>query len=208
MNSFSLLLIYQSRMDCLQLAAIYLRSVYYSHTAMEFSHGMKAKIFCGWSPEPRFVLFPDELKVSKSMQQLLKKNAFTFTINKAFKEVIDSCKTVSRRNQASTWITEEMKNAYINLHNMSYAHSAEVWLNDELVGGLYGIRLGKVFFGESMFSKVSNASKYAFINYVYALLLEGVKLIDCQVYTEHLESLGARMIEREKFVQLLKDLIN
>lgn len=161
-----------------------------------------------WSPEPRFVLFPDELKVSKSMQQLLKKNAFTFTINKAFKEVVDSCKTVSRRNQASTWITEEMKNAYINLHNMSYAHSAEVWLNDELVGGLYGIRLGKVFFGESMFSKVSNASKYAFINYVYALLLEGVKLIDCQVYTEHLESLGARMIEREKFVQLLKDLIN
>ena len=158
-----------------------------------------------WSPDPRFVLFPDELKVSKSMQQLLKKNAFNFTINRSFKEVINSCKTVSRRNQESTWITDEMKNAYINLHHMGYAHSAEVWLNDELVGGLYGIRLGKIFFGESMFSKVSNASKYAFIIYVYTLLLEGVKLIDCQVYTEHLESLGARMIEREKFVQLLKE---
>jgi leucyl/phenylalanyl-tRNA--protein transferase len=158
-----------------------------------------------WCPEPRFVLFPDELKVSKSMQQLLKKNAFNFTINKTFKEVINNCKTASRRNQVSTWITDEMKNAYINLHHMGYAHSAEVWLDDELVGGLYGIRLGKVFFGESMFSKVSNASKYAFINYVYSLLLEGVKLIDCQVYTEHLESLGARMIEREKFVQLLKE---
>jgi leucyl/phenylalanyl-tRNA--protein transferase len=161
-----------------------------------------------WSPEPRFVLFPKELKVSKSMQQLLKKNAFKFTINNAFNEVINNCKTVSRRNQASTWITEGMKKAYINLHNKGYAHSAEVWLNEELVGGLYGIRLGKVFFGESMFSKVSNASKYAFINYVYALLLEDVKLIDCQVYTEHLESLGAGMIERERFIQLLKEYVN
>src|SRR5580698_3771793 len=158
-----------------------------------------------WSPDPRFVLFPEELKVSKSMQQLFKKNAFEFTINKAFTEVINNCKTISRRGQESTWITEEIKNAYTNLHKLGYAHSAEAWLNNELVGGLYGIRLGKVFFGESMFSKVSNASKFAFIKYVYALTLEDIKLIDCQVYTEHLESLGARMIEREIFIELLKE---
>jgi leucyl/phenylalanyl-tRNA--protein transferase len=160
-----------------------------------------------WSPGPRFVLFPDELKVSKSMQQLIKKNAFQFTINKAFGEVINNCKTVSRKDQQSTWITDEVKNAYSILHKLGYAHSAEVWQDNKLVGGLYGIRLGKVFFGESMFSKVSNASKYAFINYVYELTLEEVKLIDCQVYTEHLQSLGARMIERENFIDLLKEYI-
>jgi leucyl/phenylalanyl-tRNA--protein transferase len=160
-----------------------------------------------WSPGPRFVLFPDELRVSKSMHQLIKKNAFEFTINKAFSEVINNCKTISRRNQESTWITDEVKNAYISLHKFGYAHSAEVWQDNKLVGGLYGIRLGKVFFGESMFSKVSNASKYAFINYVQALTLEDIKLIDCQVYTEHLESLGARMIEREIFIELLKKYI-
>ena len=160
-----------------------------------------------WSPDPRFVLFPDELKVSKSMQQLIKKNAFEFTVNKAFTEVINSCKTISRRGQESTWITEEIKNAYTNLHKLGYAYSAETWSNNELVGGLYGIRLGKVFFGESMFSKVPNASKFAFIKYVHTLQLEDVKIIDCQVYTEHLESLGARMIEREKFIELLKEYI-
>jgi leucyl/phenylalanyl-tRNA--protein transferase len=100
-----------------------------------------------------------------------------------------------------------MKEAYIRLHRLGYAHSAEVWLNDELAGGLYGIRLGKVFFGESMFSKVSNASKYAFISYVHQLQEEDVQLIDCQVYTEHLESLGAHMIPREDFIQLLQTLI-
>jgi leucyl/phenylalanyl-tRNA---protein transferase len=161
-----------------------------------------------WCPDPRFVLFPEQLKVSKSMQQLLKKNAFQFTINKAFSEVINNCKTISRNDQESTWITEDVKNAYTELHKAGHAHSAEVWLDNELVGGLYGVRLGKVFFGESMFSKVSNASKYAFIKYVYALTLEDVKLIDCQVYTEHLESLGATMIDREKFVQLLNEYID
>jgi leucyl/phenylalanyl-tRNA--protein transferase len=160
-----------------------------------------------WSPDPRFVLFPEELKVSKSMQQLFKKNAFEFTVNKAFTEVINSCKTISRRGQESTWITEEIKNAYTNLHKSGYAHSAEAWFNNELVGGLYGIRLGKVFFGESMFSKTANASKFAFIKYVHTLLLEDIKIIDCQVYTEHLESLGGRMIEREKFIELLKEYI-
>ncbi len=160
-----------------------------------------------WSPDPRFVLFPDELKVSKSMKQLLKRNTFEFTINKAFPDVISNCKTISRTGQDGTWITNEVKNAYMRLHQLGYAHSAEAWLGNELAGGLYGIRMGKVFFGESMFSKASNASKYAFIKYVQALLSDGVKLIDCQIYTEHLESLGARMIERERFLELLNEYI-
>lgn len=160
-----------------------------------------------WCPDPRFVLTPGNVKISKSMKQLLKKRAFTFTVNKAFAAVIDNCKSITRAGQNGTWITEPMKQAYISLHQQGFAHSAEAWVNNELVGGLYGVRLGKVFFGESMFSKVSNASKYAFISYVQQLQEEGVQLIDCQVYTEHLESLGAHMIPREEFMQLLQTLI-
>jgi leucyl/phenylalanyl-tRNA---protein transferase len=160
-----------------------------------------------WCPDPRFVLTPGTLKVSKSMKQLLKKHAFTFTINKAFSRVIENCKSINRPGQDGTWITEPMKEAYNRLHRLGFAHSAEVWQNDELVGGLYGVRLGKVFFGESMFSKVSNASKYAFISYMHQLQHEGVELIDCQVYTEHLESLGAHMVPREEFIQRLQELI-
>lgn len=160
-----------------------------------------------WCPNPRFIITPGTLKVSKSMKQLFKKEAFTFTINKAFTEVISNCKSIDRPGQSGTWITNAVKEAYTRLHRLGVAHSAEVWLNNELVGGLYGIRMGKVFFGESMFSKVSNASKYAFISYVHLLQQEGVQLIDCQVYTEHLESLGARMIPREDFIQLLQELI-
>jgi len=160
-----------------------------------------------WSPDPRFVLLPDQLKVSKSMQQLLKRETFTFTINKDFVGVINNCKTIARREQAGTWITAEVKQAYIQLHKAGYAHSAEAWLDGELVGGLYGIRLGNVFCGESMFSKVSNASKYAFISYVQALKREGVQLIDCQVYTPHLESLGAGMVDRSDFIALLDQLM-
>ena len=154
-----------------------------------------------WCPDPRFVLFPEELKESKSMRQLLKRNAFDFRIDTAFDQVIASCKTIARRGQESTWITDEVKEAYTRLHAAGHAHSAEAWLNGELAGGLYGIRMGKVFFGESMFSKTSNASKYAFISYVRHLQTEGVELIDCQVYTEHLESLGARMIGRDEFIR-------
>jgi leucyl/phenylalanyl-tRNA---protein transferase len=160
-----------------------------------------------WSPDPRFVIFPPELKVSKSMQQLLKRKKFSFTVNKAFSGVINQCKISERTGQDGTWITDEVEAAYIKLHKLGYAHSAEVWLDDKLAGGLYGIRLGKVFFGESMFSLVSNASKYAFINYMDELQKEGVTLIDCQVYTAHLESLGARMIERKEFIKLLEALI-
>ena len=160
-----------------------------------------------WCPDPRFVLFPDELKISKSMKQLIKKEEFQFTINKAFEEVINNCKTIDRKGQEGTWITNEVKKAYTLLHKKGIAHSAEVWKNGVLAGGLYGIRLGKVFFGESMFSKQSNASKYAFIKYSEYLKEEGVEIIDCQVYTEHLESLGARMIPRKEFISLLKKLI-
>jgi leucyl/phenylalanyl-tRNA--protein transferase len=156
-----------------------------------------------WCPNPRFVLYPANLKVSKSMKQLLKRNRFRFSINEAFSEVINNCKKIYRHGQDGTWITNEVVASYKKMHEYGYAHSAEVWLNEELVGGLYGIRLGNVFFGESMFSLVSNASKYAFINYVQQLKKEGVQLIDCQVYTEHLESLGASMIPREEFINLL-----
>lgn len=159
-----------------------------------------------WSPDPRFVLFPEELKVSKSMKQLFKREKFEFTIDRDFRQVITNCKSIRRRGQHSTWITEEVREAYINMHELGFAHSAEAWMNGELVGGLYGIRLGNVFFGESMFSKESNASKFAFIKYVQYLQAEGVSLIDCQVYTEHLESMGAKMIPRADFVRLLERL--
>lgn len=158
-----------------------------------------------WCPDPRFVLFPSELRVSKSMKALIRKGTYSFTINKAFSTVIDNCKTVSRKGQDGTWISNAVKEAYTRLHDLGYAHSAEAWCNGELVGGLYGIRLGNLFFGESMFSKQSNASKFAFIQYVEQLKKEGVVLIDCQVYTEHLESLGARMIERKLFLEFLEE---
>jgi len=161
-----------------------------------------------WCPDPRFVLFPDELKISSSMLQLIKKNQFEFTVNKDFSSVIGNCKTISRRGQESTWITDDVREAFIQLHSLGYAHSAETWQNGELVGGLYGIRLGKVFFGESMFSKVSNASKFSFIQYVNHLQSENVALIDCQVYTAHLQSLGARMIPRAEFVAMLDELVS
>lgn len=160
-----------------------------------------------WCPDPRFVLFPNELKINKALKPLLKRNEFEFTINKAFKEVINNCKEIKRPGQEGTWITDEVENAYCKLHELGYAHSAEVWKDNKLIGGLYGIRLGKVFFGESMFSKVSNASRYAFTKYVQLLQDENVQLIDCQVYTEYLESLGARMIDREDFISQLNYLI-
>lgn len=160
-----------------------------------------------WCPDPRFVLFPQELVVSKSMRSVIKKNTFSFTINQVFAEVINNCKRIARKDQDSTWITDEVKNAYIELHKKGFAHSAEAWQDGKLVGGLYGVRLGNVFFGESMFSHVSNASKFAFISYIEQLISEGVQLIDCQVYTEHLESLGARMISRKRFMELISDAV-
>jgi len=158
-----------------------------------------------WCPDPRFVLYPHHLRISKSMQQLLKQHKFHFTINQAFEQVIKQCMLIPRPGQDGTWINKDVMRAYTTLHYQGLAHSAEVWLNDQLVGGLYGVRLGKLFFGESMFSLVSNASKYAFISYVQQLIQEGVVLIDCQVYTQHLESLGAGMISRGEFIRLLQE---
>lgn len=139
------------------------------------------------------------------MQQVFKKKQFQFKINTAFEQVISNCQRVYREGQDGTWITEEMKAAYTSLHQQGFAHSAEAWLNGELVGGLYGIRLGNVFFGESMFSHFSNASKFAFISYVQQLQKENVQLIDCQLHTQHLESLGAVMISRKDFISLLPE---
>lgn len=156
-----------------------------------------------WSPHPRFVLYPTELKISKTIRALRKKNAFHFTINKAFPEVIHACRHIKRPGQDGTWITPAVEAAYCRLHEAGYAHSAEVWVDGQLAGGLYGIRLGKVFFGESMFSLVPNASRYCFTSYVEQLMQEEVMLIDCQVYTEYLESLGARMIDRPGFISQL-----
>lgn len=160
-----------------------------------------------WSPDPRCVLFPEALKISKSMQQVIKKGDFEFRTNTAFTSVIGHCRATPRRDQNGTWITDQIIHAYTHLHRLGYAHSAETWYNGQLVGGLYGIRLGKVFFGESMFSSASNASKFAFIQYVQQLKAEGVQLVDCQVYTQHLESLGATMIPREQFIELLQQFI-
>jgi leucyl/phenylalanyl-tRNA--protein transferase len=160
-----------------------------------------------WSPDPRFVLFPEELKISKSIKPLLNRKEFEFTINKAFPQVIRQCKKITRPGQDGTWITNEVEKAYTRMHELGYAVSAEVWKDNKLAGGLYGIRLGNVFFGESMFSKVSNASRYAFILFVQELKKDGVELIDCQVYTEYLESMGAKMITREDFNRFLEILI-
>jgi len=159
-----------------------------------------------WSPDPRFVLFPDELKISKSMRVLLKKNAFGFTINNAFETVIHHCKNIKRPGQIGTWITDEVEKAYTRMYELGYAVSAETWKDGVLVGGAYGLKIGKVFFGESMFSKTTNASKYAFMHLVQNLKQDGIELIDCQVYTEHLESLGAKMISRKEFTSAVKEL--
>lgn len=155
-----------------------------------------------YSPWERMVLFPENVKVSKSMKQVLRKENYTITKNKAFNDVIFNCRSIDRKDQFGTWITNEMEHAYINLHEKGYAKSIEVWVNDELVAGLYGIDLNNgVFCGESMFSKVSNMSKVAFIHLAQNC---GYKLIDCQVYNEHLASLGAHEIERKDFLKYLK----
>jgi len=156
-----------------------------------------------WSPDPRMVLFLDELIISKSMRNILNRNIFKVTFNQNFREVISNCRSVKRDGQNGTWITDDMIEAYCKLNELGFAKSVEVWQNDELVGGLYGIDLGHVFCGESMFSKVSNASKVAFIALVNTLKEGNYKLLDCQVYNEHLESLGCREIDRDEFMSIL-----
>lgn len=156
-----------------------------------------------WCPDPRFVLFPNELKVSKSMKKILRNGDFHFTENQNFREVMENCMKMPRTGQDGTWISEELIDSFEKLHQHGIAKSAEVWQNEELVGGFYGLQIGKVFCGESMFAKVSNASKAGFIHFVLNNK-NNFDLIDCQTHTEHLGSLGARMIPKIEYLKILK----
>ena len=158
-----------------------------------------------WSPNPRLVLFPDEFKISASLRRVLKKKVFTVTTDKCFREVMEQCAGVPRRFGEGTWITAEMLEAYCELHRIGYAHSVETWQAGELVGGLYGVALGRVFFGESMFMRKTDASKVALVYLMNLLRRLGFELVDCQVTTAHLQSLGAREIPRKEFLDLLAE---
>jgi leucyl/phenylalanyl-tRNA---protein transferase len=155
-----------------------------------------------YAPHERFVLFPSKVRVTSSMQQVLRSNRFKVTINQCFDQVITACAAIHRPGQPGTWITANMRDAYIRLHEQGYAHSVEVWQNDALVGGLYGVAVNHVFCGESMFSKVSNASKLALITLCRNL---NFRLIDCQMHTPHLESLNAEYISREQYLEILTE---
>ena len=153
-----------------------------------------------YSPHERFVLYPDELNISSSMKRVLNSNRFRVTYNTCFTDVIEACSAVERKDQDGTWITADMKNAYIQLYQQGNAHSVEVWQGDDLVGGMYGVAVGDVFCGESMFSKVSNASKTALIAFIKT---GDYKLLDCQVHTDHMATMGARMISRKEYMAML-----
>lgn len=157
-----------------------------------------------WSPPERMVLFFDDLRITKSMRNILNRDTYKVTFNTAFEQVIANCRDIKRDGQQGTWITPDMTDAYTNLHKMGFAKSVEVWQDGELVGGLYGIDLGHIFCGESMFSKAPNASKVAFIMLAAQLERAGYRLLDCQVHNDHLESLGAREIHREDFLRILQ----
>ncbi len=158
-----------------------------------------------WSPDPRLVLFPDNLKVSRSLNKTLRKQAFEIHYDRAFEQVIEAC-SAPRQDAAGTWITEDMKQAYLALHHLGIAHSVEAWFDNQLVGGLYGVAIGRVFFGESMFHCATDASKVAFVHLVRQLMEWGYELIDCQVSSKHLFTLGAEEISRIKFADLLSQL--
>lgn len=157
-----------------------------------------------FSTHPRLVLYPDKLNVSKSMRQLLNRNAFEITIDTCFQNVIEACAKQKRDNQSGTWITSDLKQSFLKLHELGYAHSVEVWEDNVLVGGLYGLSMGKVFYGESMFASKSNASKYGFISLVRLLREKSFTLIDCQQDTPHLRSFGAELITKKSFLTSLK----
>ena len=160
-----------------------------------------------WSPDPRMVLFPGELKISRSLRKTLKKDNYEIRVDNAFSEVMQAC-AAPRGEQPGTWIHAEMISAYTALHEMGVAHSVEVWMRGKLMGGLYGVSQGKVFFGESMFSRIPDTSKIAFVHLVKQLEHWGFHMIDCQMKTTHLASLGGREISREEFGQKLKELVN
>lgn len=158
-----------------------------------------------WCPKPRFILKPEEIKISKSMRKIIRKGMFKVTFNNDFEGVISNCKKLREETYEGTWITDEMKEAYINLHKHGYALSVETYLHNELVGGLYGVIIGKCYFGESMFSKVSNASKMALIALAQKLEEERFIFIDCQMQTKHLESMGGKFVEWDEFKAMLKE---
>lgn len=157
-----------------------------------------------WSPDPRMVLFPEKISISRSMRRVIARGRFRLTKNQCFERVIEECAGIKRKDQEGTWITQAMKDAYRALHAKGHATSYEVWEGNELVGGLYGVDLGHVFCGESMFSRVSNASKYAIIMLAQELQEKNYRLLDCQLYTSHLESLGAREISRKRYFNILQ----
>ncbi len=157
-----------------------------------------------WCPDPRFVLFPENLYVTNSLARLIKSNRFSVTFNRDFPAVIENCRTVPRPNQPGTWIKKKVAQAFCDLHAAGHARSVEVWQDGELVGGLYGVMAGRCFCGESMFAKVSNASKVGFVTWVRHLQQEGCTLIDCQMPTDHLASFGAEPIPRKTFLKLLR----
>ena len=157
-----------------------------------------------WSPDPRMVLFPDELRVTRSLRKSLRNRGYRVTFDGAFADVVSQCADSGLRAFEGTWISPDMHRAYVDLHQMGHAHSVEVWHGEQLVGGLYGLELGHVFFGESMFSAMTDASKVALCHQVGALRERGVELIDCQVASDHLFSLGARLISRSEFLARLE----
>lgn len=161
-----------------------------------------------WSPDPRMVLFPAELKISRSLAKRLKNMDYEVRYDSAFREVMLACANTRRPGQDGTWITEDIINGYCRLHGLGYAHSAETWINGKLVGGLYGVAIGKMFYGESMFHYVTDASKIAFVHLIRCLEQKGFGMIDCQMKTLHLASLGAKEISRSEFSQRLAKLVN
>jgi len=158
-----------------------------------------------WSPDPRFVLYPEEIKISKSLRKVIRKEVYEVRIDSAFEAVIRSCAEVRVKSGIGTWITSEMRDAFINLHEQGYAHSFESWYEGELVGGLYGVALGKTFSGESMFCTRSNASKVALVALTEHCKVHGIALIDCQLQTPHLASMGAKSIRRSDFLNCLHE---
>ncbi len=159
-----------------------------------------------WSPDPRMVLFPAEFKLSRSLRKALRNKNYQIRLDTHFKAVVEACARTRRKDQAGTWISPEIRDAYVKLHELGYAHSVETWVDDHLVGGLYGIAIGKMFYGESMFAHATDASKIAFAHLVRFLSDHGFGLIDCQMNTAHLASLGAREIPRDEFADHLRRL--
>lgn len=170
-----------------------------------YSHG---EPILWWSPDPRFVLFPEELHISKSLKKTLKKRRFAVTFDSQFESVIGRCARIPRPWQSGTWITDEMMEGYVRLHELGYAHSVEVYADDGLVGGLYGVSLGSCFFGESMFADQTDASKVGFVVFLASLVPAGISLVDSQVYTDHLARFGAREIPRIEYLRELENCLN